>query len=201
MCPGWKGPSRFSRPATSLQLDRPRRLIVIGLVAAALATAALVLLAPLVGSPAGSPGRIERGQPAPTIAGTTLDGAAFDLAGLRGRPVIVNFWGPSCVPCRAEFPLFKQKLAEHADDGLAIVGVLMFDPPAPARDFIAEYGAPWVTVDDPEGSIRAAYRAVARPQSYFIDRGGILRAIQVGEVTADRFEQQYALISGGEQPT
>ena len=169
--------------------------------AAALATTALVLLAPRAGSPNGSSSLIARGQPAPAIAGTTLDGATFDLAGLRGRPVIVNFWGPSCVPCRDEFPLFKQKLAEHAADGLTIVGVLMADPPGPARDFIAEYGAPWVTVDDPEGSIRAAYRAVARPQSYFIDRDGILRAIQVGEVTADRFEQQFALINGGERPT
>ena len=54
------------------------------------------------------------GHPAPAIASTTLDGAAFDLASLRGRPVIVNFWGPSCVPCRDEFPLFKAKLAAHA---------------------------------------------------------------------------------------
>ena len=158
-----------------------------------------MLLGPLVGNPGGS-GLIKRGEPAPAILGTTLDGAAFDLADLRGRPVIVNFWGPSCVPCRDEFPLFKQKLAEHAADGLTIVGVLMFDAPGPARDFIAEYGATWLTVDDPDGSIRAAYRAVARPQSYFIDRDGILRELQVGEVTADGFERQYALISGGEQP-
>jgi cytochrome c biogenesis protein CcmG, thiol:disulfide interchange protein DsbE len=166
-----------------------------------LATAALVLLAPLIGSPDRSSNLIERGQPAPRIVGTTLDGAAFDLADLRGRPVIINFWGPSCVPCRDEFPLFRAKLTEHAADGLTIVGVLMFDAPAPARDFIAEYAAPWVTVDDPDGTIRAAYRAVARPQSYFIDRDGILRDYQVGEITADRFEQQYALISGGERPT
>jgi cytochrome c biogenesis protein CcmG/thiol:disulfide interchange protein DsbE len=133
----------------------------------------------------------------PAIAGTTIDGAAFDLGSLRGRPVIVNFWGPSCVPCRDEFPLFKAKLTEHAADGLTIVGVLMFDAPGPARAFVAEYGAPWVTVDDPDGRIRAAYRAVARPQSYFVDADGILRAIQVGEVTDDRFEAQYALIRPG----
>ena len=141
-----------------------------------------------------SPGLIERGKPAPGIVGTTLEGAAFDLADLRGRPVIVNFWGPSCVPCRDEFPLFLAKLDEHAADGLTIVGVLMHDAPAPALDFIREFGATWKTVDDPAGELRGAYRAVARPQSYFIDTGGILRAIQVGEVTADRFEQQYALI-------
>jgi cytochrome c biogenesis protein CcmG/thiol:disulfide interchange protein DsbE len=160
------------------------------------ATAALVLLAPLVDRD-GASRLIERGRPAPGIVGTTLEGARFDLADLRGRPVIVNFWGPSCVPCRDEFPLFLSKLDEHATDGLTIVGVLMNDAPAPALDFIREFGATWTTVDDPNGELRAAYRAIARPQSYFIDADGILRAIQVGEVTADRFEQQYALIRPG----
>jgi len=135
-------------------------------------------------------------EPAPALAGTTLDGAALDLASLRGRPVIVNFWGPSCVPCRDEFPLFLSKLGEHAGDGLAIVGVLMDDPPAPARDFIADHGATWPTVDDPDGGIRAAYRVVARPQTYFIDRDGILRAIQVGQLSEADFERFYATISG-----
>jgi cytochrome c biogenesis protein CcmG/thiol:disulfide interchange protein DsbE len=154
---------------------------------------AVALLRP--GAPPAAAG-IARGEPAPAFEGTTLDGAALALAGFRGRPVIVNFWGPSCVPCRDEFPLFLDQLAEHAADGLAIVGVLMFDPPAPARDFIADFGATWPTIDDPDGAIRTAYRAVARPQTYFIDRDGILREIQVGELTATEFDRLYASISG-----
>ncbi|MDQ2966397.1 MAG: TlpA family protein disulfide reductase [Chloroflexota bacterium] len=124
----------------------------------------------------------------------TLDGAAFRLADLRGRPVIVNFWGPSCVPCRNEFPLFKAKLTEHAADRVAIVGVLMDDPPEPARDFVAELGASWPTVIDPDEKIRTAYLVAARPQTYFIDADGILRAIQIGEVSEAVFERQYATI-------
>lgn len=136
------------------------------------------------------------GNPAPAIASTTLDGAAFDLASLRGRPVIVNFWGPSCLPCRDEFPLFKAKLATHAADGLAIVGVLTYDGPDDAKAFIAQYGATWPTVLDADGAIRTAYRVAARPQSYFIDRSGVLRKIQVGQVTDADFEADYALIAG-----
>ena len=138
-----------------------------------------------------------RDAPAPPIAGTTIDGAPFDLADLRGRPVIVNFWGPTCVPCREEFPLFLQELEERGADGLTIVGVLMYDPPGPARDFMREYGASWPTIDDPDGALRAAYRALARPQSYFIDAEGIVRDVQVGALTADRFELLYAKIAPG----
>ena len=161
-----------------------------------LATVIVVWLARALrpATPGDQPG-IARGQAAPAIVGKTLDGTAFELATLRGRPVVVNFWGPFCLPCRDEFPLFKAKLAAHAGDGLAIVGILMFDAPAPAQDFIAQYGATWPTVDDPNGAIRAAYRVVARPQSYFIDRAGILREIQVGETTDGDFERLYASIA------
>jgi cytochrome c biogenesis protein CcmG, thiol:disulfide interchange protein DsbE len=149
----------------------------------------------------GSPGAsqaaaIAKGAPAPSVVGITLDGTPFDLSSYLGRPVILNFWGPSCVPCRSEFPLFKQELAAHGAEGLAIVGILMDDPVAPARDFIKTYGATWPTVEDPNGRIKAAYRVAARPQSYSIDRDGILRTIQVGEVTSTDFDRLYATISG-----
>jgi cytochrome c biogenesis protein CcmG/thiol:disulfide interchange protein DsbE len=161
-----------------------------------LATAALVGMR-LAGVGDDPVGLIDLDQPAPAIVGTTLDGAPFDLASLRGRPVIVNFWGPTCEPCRDEFPLFKAKLAEHEADGLTIVGVRMYDSVPQSLEFMAQFGATWATVDDPDGAIRRAYRVLARPQTYFIDADGILRAIQVGEVTADRFEFQYATIRPG----
>ena len=140
-------------------------------------------------------GSIGRDLPVPDFTGTTLDGETLSLRDLRGRPVIVNFWGPSCVPCRAEFPLLIAKSAEHAADGMEIVGVLMGDPPEPARAFAAEFGATWPTVIDEDGSIRSAYRVAARPQTYFIDGDGILRSIQIGEVIEKDFDRQYALIA------
>ena len=161
-----------------------------------LATATLVGMR-LAGVGEEPTGLIALNQPAPAIVGTTLDGATFDLASLRGRPVIVNFWGPTCEPCRDEFPLFTAKLAEHAADGVTIVGVRMYDSVPQSLDFIAQFGATWATVDDPDGAIRRAYRVLARPQTYFIDAEGILRAIQVGELTVDRFELWYATIRPG----
>jgi cytochrome c biogenesis protein CcmG/thiol:disulfide interchange protein DsbE len=136
------------------------------------------------------------GEAAPPIAGTTIDGQAFDLASLRDRPVIVNFWGPSCIPCRDEFPQLLAKLQQHAGDGLAIVGVLTDDPVEPARQFVAEYHATWPTVVDPDGAIKRAYRVVARPHSWFIDRDGVLRSQQIGGPMSDAdFERQYARIA------
>ena len=126
-----------------------RRPIILALVLAAAATVAVVGVVALT-RPSGS----LIGRQAPDIAGTTLDGAPLRLADLRGQPVVVNFWGPTCIPCRDEFPLLKSKLTDHAADGLVVVGVLMADPPDLARTFIADQGATWQTVDDPDGAIQ-----------------------------------------------
>ena len=173
----------------------PRRPILLALAVAVLTTGAILLLV-RVGQP-GTPAdaRAVVGQPVPAIKGTTLDGAAFDLAASAGKPVVVNFWGPSCVPCRDEFPLLAAKLAEHAPDGLTVVGVLTDDPVEPARDFVSRYGASWPTVVDPDKALRATYRIAGRPQTYFIDRTGVLRSIQIGEMRDADFERQFAQIA------
>jgi cytochrome c biogenesis protein CcmG/thiol:disulfide interchange protein DsbE len=181
----------------------PRRPILFAIAVAVATTLAIVVLvqatrltqgdATATGS--GANARAVVGQPVPALTGTTLEGQPFDLASLAGRPVLINFWGPSCIPCREEFPLMKAKLAEHGADGLAIVGVLTDDPVEPARSFVAQYGATWPTVADPDKALKTAYRVAGRPQTYFVDRNGVLRSIQIGEMQDADFERQYAKIA------
>jgi cytochrome c biogenesis protein CcmG/thiol:disulfide interchange protein DsbE len=154
------------------------------------------VVATLIGACGGgdtSPGKI--GQPAPPITGTALDGTPVNLADLKGRPVIVNFWASWCVPCREEFPLFQQKLAELGPtDGLEMIGVLYKDEPEMAQRFLSDFGEAWPTIADPEALLADAYRVVAPPQTYFIDADGILQAIHIGQVDAEDFDTQYAKI-------
>lgn len=171
----------------------PRRPILLALAIAVVTTAVILVL---VGSRSSSDStHVAVGNRAPTISGTTLDGSTFDLATLAGHPVLINFWGPSCVPCRDEFPLLSAKLTQHAADGFAVVGVLTDDPPDPARAFVSQYAATWPTVLDPTQALKAAYRVAARPQSYFVDGNGIVRSIQIGQVTDADFERQYQRIA------
>jgi len=156
---------------------------------------AVLLAAALGGCGSSGGGPVKVGEPAPPILGTTLDGKPFDLGSLRGRPVLVNFWASWCGPCRDEFPLFVEKLARHEADGFAIVGVLYRDEADLAQKFTTEFGVSWPTVLDPTGSLAAAYRVVAPPQSYFIDRAGVVRSIQIGEMREADFDRQYAAIA------
>ena len=177
----------------------PRRPILLALLVAGLTTAGVVLLAAFAGTGSGRrhrPSRAPRSAArAPASSGRPSTARRSTSRACAGKPVVINFWGPSCVPCRDEFPLLEAKLAEHAADGLTVVGVLTDDPVEPARDFVAEYGADWPTVVDPDKAIKTAYRVAARPQTYFVDRTGVIRSIQVGELTDADFERQYARIA------
>ncbi|HEX5102477.1 MAG TPA: TlpA disulfide reductase family protein, partial [Pirellulaceae bacterium] len=51
------------------------------------------------------------------------DGKEIDLAGLKGKVVVLDFWGTWCGPCRAAMPHLKELYAKHNEDGLVVIGV------------------------------------------------------------------------------
>ena len=163
--------------------------------------AALVAVAWVVGVlltvGCGGGSTIARGQVVPNVTGTTLDGTPFDLTTLRGHPVLLNFWGPSCAPCVEEMPLLAKLAAKHAADGFMVVGILTDDPVEPARAFVVDHGATWPTVIDPGGALKRTYQVIGRPQSFYIDRNGVYRDFQIGQVTEPEFDRKYAEIVGG----
>ena len=83
--------------------------------------AAAIVLA--VAPPMASGRAPEVGEPAPALSVPQLDGHGFDLAALRGKVVIVNFWATWCAPCRDEMPEFTRIQQELAAKGVQFVGI------------------------------------------------------------------------------
>jgi cytochrome c biogenesis protein CcmG/thiol:disulfide interchange protein DsbE len=134
------------------------------------------------------------GTPAPPLRLQTLDGGRVDLAALRGRPVVVNFWATWCEPCVREFPLLRQAAASHRPDRLAVVGVLVNDRPAAARDFVRAYGATWPVGLDPAATTAGRWGAVGLPHTWFVRPDGTLASHQLGELTQAALDRQLAEI-------
>ena len=157
-------------------------LILIGLLVAAL----------LVRGSGTSPTAI--GNVAPDFTLTDLDGNVIQLADLRGRPVIVNFWASWCVPCIEEFPLLRDAASRHADDGLVVLGIVYQDRAEAARDFMARFGATWAAAADPEGRVADAYGILAPPETFFIGRDGRIAARVLGQFSSHTLDEKVAVI-------
>jgi cytochrome c biogenesis protein CcmG, thiol:disulfide interchange protein DsbE len=74
-------------------------------------------------SPRAASAEPEIGKAAPALVGTTIDGKIFDLAQLRGKVVLVNYWATWCAPCRKEMPKFDAFYKRYHAEGLEIVGI------------------------------------------------------------------------------
>jgi cytochrome c biogenesis protein CcmG, thiol:disulfide interchange protein DsbE len=170
------------------------RLGVRHLVVAAVLPIILLLLlgAMLLARGSGTPTAI--GTVAPDFSLTTLDGEPISLADLRGRPVIVNFWASWCLPCVEEFPILADAHERHADEGLAVVGVVYQDTSLAARTFLERQGAEWPSAADPDGRAAEAYGILAPPETFLIDRDGVIVARALGQFSAEWLDEKVAAI-------
>jgi thiol-disulfide isomerase/thioredoxin len=99
-------------------------------------------------------------------------GADVRLAGLRGRPHVVNLWATWCPPCREELPVLQ---AAHTalGDRVGFVGVDYADPdPAGALALAQRSGVTYPVVSDPDESLRKALSVIGLPQTVFVDPQG-----------------------------
>jgi cytochrome c biogenesis protein CcmG/thiol:disulfide interchange protein DsbE len=134
------------------------------------------------------------GSAAPPFALVDLDGNPVSLAELRGRPVIVNFWASWCAPCVEEIPELQAAVVEHRGEGLAIIGIVYSDRSEAAREFMARMGGGWPSVMDPGGEVARDYGIYGPPESFFVDREGIIRGRQIGQLSPGDLERQLATI-------
>ena len=164
-------------------------------VAAAIAVGAVALTVDLGSGSAESSGPIvvEQGlvgQPAPAFDLERLDGGRVRLADFDGRPLIVNFWASWCGPCKDEFPIFRAARERHAADGLEILGVIHDDGPEAARAFAESQDAEWPMLLDPDDAAYNAYRVLALPTTFYVDRDGIVRAVSFGPPPSGVLDEQ-----------
>lgn len=132
-----------------------------------------LLLALATAFPAHAKGLVV-GEPAPPITLHTLDGRDIDTRALLGKVVIVTFWATWCGPCREELPLLSRYAAEHAGDGLVVLGFSLDEPGDldQVRAVATKLGFPVGLLGDPH--VPGYGRIWHLPVNFTIDRAGRL---------------------------
>jgi len=144
--------------------------------------------------PAPAPGAAAAGPLAGVVLPCLGEEAAVDLgATLAGRPVLLNFWGPLCEPCREEMPA----LAAYAEEpgAVAVLGVEVQRLPEGGLDLMARLGVHFPSVSDPEGVLRAALRSPpVLPLTYLVSPDGRVQQVNPPEVFRNPAQVRAAVV-------
>ena len=121
-------------------------------------------------------------------------GETLRLSDLEGRPVVLNFWFPSCPPCVAEMPHFEEAYQRFKPEGVAFVGVqlLGLDSAEDGQRFVERLNVSYALGADERdgvfGEIVKNYGVSGFPTTVFIDRGHRIRRTWTGALDADMLD-------------
>jgi cytochrome c biogenesis protein CcmG/thiol:disulfide interchange protein DsbE len=114
-----------------------------------------------------------------------MDGAGtVDLASLRGKPVVINFWASWCEPCKSEAAALEQAWQQYRRQGVVFLGIDYHDVTGDARTFLSHHGVTYTTLLDGSGAIGDRYGLTGVPETFFVNRQGrVVGAHILGPIT------------------
>ena len=104
------------------------------------------------------------------------------LSELRGKVVVLNFWASWCQPCIEETPSLIEMQHKLRDKGVTVLAVSIDDDDDSYHKFLTNFRVDLLTVRDPNKVSNAMYGTFKFPESYVIDRNGVMRRKFIGEV-------------------
>lgn len=138
--------------------------------------------------------RPEVGQAAPDFDVEFFDGYEWEtrpvssLADMRGRPVVLNFWASWCVECRYETDVLEAAWQKYRDEGAVFLGVAYADVEPNSIAYMEEFGVTFPHAPDLGTDISQDYEITGVPETFFIDKEGVIRHVQIGAVNQEMLD-------------
>ena len=113
--------------------------------------------------------------PAPNFTFPDLDGKMVSLIDYKGKVVLLNIWATWCAPCVAEMPSMEKLYQELKGEGFEILAISVDEAGAKAViPFMEKHKLGFPVLLDPKGDIKNLYQATGIPESFIIDKDGII---------------------------
>jgi cytochrome c biogenesis protein CcmG, thiol:disulfide interchange protein DsbE len=140
------------------------------------------------------------GHPAPdftlaVLGPLTSSASTIHLASLKGKPIMLNFWASWCIPCQDEAPLLQATWKSVQGQGIVFLGIDFEDSQSAGLNFLHTYGITYLNVTDGTGSTAINYGVSAVPETFFLDRRGVIVSKVIGELTEQTMQSNLQLIA------
>ncbi len=134
------------------------------------------------------------GEPAPNFDLPALGGGKVQLAGLKGKPVILNFWATWCTPCRKEMPDLQGVYNQYKDKGVQLYGINVGESDVAVSNFVRQVAVDFPILIDKGEKAQTDYKILPLPATFFIDRNGTIRAIYQYQMSRGQMETEVLRI-------
>jgi len=122
-----------------------------------------------------NPEAVAVNRPAPDFTLPGGDGRSVSLSDYRGKVVVVNVWATWCPPCVDEMPSLEKLYQEFKNEPFEILAVSIdSDGNAAVQPFMKKHGLTFPVLLDSQAAIRTSYRTTGVPETFIIDKKGIL---------------------------
>ncbi|WP_035101805.1 thiol-disulfide oxidoreductase ResA [Aneurinibacillus terranovensis] len=139
---------------------------------------------------------VQQGKPSPDfaakVAGTDKQ---IQLSALKGKGVVLNFWGTWCPPCKQEMPNFEKAAGEFANKGVVIMAVNDGESEVAVRSFAKQYGLTFPLALDQSQDITRLYQIGPLPTTVFIKPDGTVYKKVEGGMTLDTMRDNMQQIA------
>jgi len=127
--------------------------------------------------------------PAPSLHLSDVDGDEVSLEDYLGKVVLINNWAIWCPPCKAEMPTLQAYYDEHRQQDFLIVGIEAGSRASEVTAFVEQFGLTFPIWLDPDVKALKVFQNFGLPNSYVIDRDGIVRLAWSGEINRETLEE------------
>jgi thiol-disulfide isomerase/thioredoxin len=132
-----------------------------------------------------------RGKPAPAFTLADLDGKQVSLSDFHGHPMVLNFWGTYCAPCKLEMPWLEEFSHKYAGEGLKVVGVTYDSEvgvPTISKD-VQKLGVTYpILLSTPKAEKDYLSDSEVLPMSFYVDKSGKIIEVTAGTGSKEQLE-------------